>query len=234
MRFNTRTSLMVAALPFMVAGQAFAADWIVQQQGIDRSDITTFVRSVSNSPIKQFRGVVETPHSALTALAVIDDISLCPQWIYNCQTAEFHYTSEGERLLWMKFDGVWPASDRDLVMKSVFLQEQSNGPVTVQSTATPKAAPEQSGYVRILMLDNSFYVEPLDDGWTRITFTTHMNPGGLVPAWIANIVTTDAPIRTLEGMKRMMDKAPYRDYSMDAVPGKLVEKHNLQFSTGDS
>ncbi len=234
MRTYGISRICFSAFALLLSTSALASEWKVELQGEMRGDITTYVRTVSDTPIKQFRGVVETPHSMVAALSVIDDISLCQQWIYNCQKARYHYTADGERLLWMMFDGVWPASDRDLVMKSVFLQEYPNGPVTVRSTGRRSAAPEQSGYVRIPMLDNSFYVEPLADGWTRITFTTHMNPGGLVPAWIANIVATDAPVRTLEGLKRMMDKEPFRDYTQSSPPAKLVEKHNLRFSTRDS
>ncbi|MGC8120563.1 START domain-containing protein [Marinobacter sp. VGCF2001] len=211
-----------------------AEGWVPAQVSPERTGINTFVRSVPDTPIKQFRGVVETHHSIVTALSVIDDISLCPQWIYNCQEANYHYTPEGERLLWMEFDGVWPASVRDVVMKSVFIQPKPGSAVTVRSTGRPEAAPVQAGYVRIPMLDNRFLVEPLADGWIRITFTTHMDPGGLVPAWIANIVATDAPVRTLEGLKRMMETAPYRDYSVQTPPAELMEKHNLRFPASGS
>jgi hypothetical protein len=234
MRVPATVIATLFTLSTMVASQASGEGWTPKQQGKERSDINTYVRTVSDTPIKQFRGVVEIQHSMVAALSVIDDISLCQQWIYNCQEANYHVTDDGERLLWMKFDGVWPASDRDVVMKSVFLQDEPGGAVTVQSTGRPDDAPQQSGYVRIPMLDNSFLVEPLEDGWIRVTFTTHMDPGGLVPAWVANIVATDAPIRTLEGLKRMMETSPYRDYSTSAPPKELVEKHNLRFPTGDS
>lgn len=222
------------ALSLMVASPASAEDWTPKQQGEERSDINTYVRSVSDTPIKQFRGVVEIQHSMVAALSVMDNLSLCSQWIYNCQEADYHYTDKGERLMWMKFDGVWPASDRDILVKAVVLQDKQNGAVTVQTTGRPDDAPEQSRYVRIPMLENSFLVEPLEDGWIRVTFTTHMDPGGQVPAWVANIVATDAPIRTLEGLKRMMKTSPYRDYSNDAPPKELVEKYNLRLPTSDS
>lgn len=233
MRIQIFTYSCFAALLLSTTTPGLASEWVTEQQGKERGDITTSVRVVSDTPIKQFRGVVETQHSIAAALAVIDDISLCQEWIYNCQKARHYYTSEGQRLLWMMFDGVWPVSDRDLIMQSTFTQEQAGGAVTVQSIGMKSAAPEQPGYVRIPMLDNSFYLEPLADGWTRITFTTHVDPGGLVPAWVANIVATDAPIHTLEGLKRMMDQEPFRNYTMDNMPEELLEKHKLRFSTQD-
>ncbi|MBY6032248.1 START domain-containing protein [Marinobacter daepoensis] len=224
-----RLPSLLTAVFLAVALPVKADAWEMNEQGELRTEVTTYVRSVEDSPIKQFRGVVETPHSALTALAVIDDISLCSRWIYNCQQAKYHYTEDGERRLWMMFDGVWPAADRDVVMQSEFVQQEPGGPVRVVSIGEPSAAPEQGGYVRIPMLNNSFYVEPLEDGWTRVTFTTHMNPGGLVPAWIANMVATDAPMRTLEGLKKMMELSPYRDYSAQTPPPELLGKHALSF-----
>lgn len=231
MRHFSFSTLAFLALTLCSVSPTLASDWVVKQQGEKRSDITTYVRDAENSAIKQFRGVVETQHSMFSAMSVINDISVCQEWIYNCQEARYHYAEDGEKFLWMMFDGVWPASDRDLVMKSSFIQEDVNGPVTVQSIGQPGGAPEQADYVRIPMLNNSFYIEPLTDGWTRITFTTQVDPGGLVPAWIANMVATDAPIRTLEGLQKMMNKEPFKNYSEENLPTKLIEKHNLRFST---
>ncbi|WP_323752300.1 START domain-containing protein [Marinobacter sp.] len=231
MRHFSFSTLAFLSLTLFSVSPALASEWVVNQQGEKRSDVTTYVRDTESSPIKQFRGVVETEHSMFSAMSVINDISLCQQWVYNCQDARYHYAEDDEKLLWMMFDGVWPASDRDLVMESSFTQEDVNGPVTVQSIGRPDAAPKQPDYVRIPMLNNSFYIEPLADGWTRITFTTQVDPGGLVPAWIANIVATDAPIRTLEGLQKMMDKEPFKHYSKENLPTKLIEKHHLRFST---
>lgn len=61
----------------MVAGHASGEGWTPKQQGKERSDINTYVRSVSDTSIKQFRGVVEIQHSMVAALSVIDNIFLC-------------------------------------------------------------------------------------------------------------------------------------------------------------
>ena len=64
-------ALFVALLlaPLMLANPAWAANWKTNHEGKDKGDVTTYVRDVSNSPVKAFKGIVEVKASATSVLA---------------------------------------------------------------------------------------------------------------------------------------------------------------------
>ena len=47
------------------------------------------------------------------------------------------------------------------------------------------------------------------DGWTRVTFQTFANPGGYIPFWVANLVTTRAPLDTLNDLREHLKDKKY-------------------------
>ena len=69
MRVPATVFATLFTLSTMVASHASGEEWTPKQQGKERSDINTYVRTVSDTPIKQFRGVVEIQHSMVAALS---------------------------------------------------------------------------------------------------------------------------------------------------------------------
>jgi len=43
----------------------------------------------------------------------------------------------------------------------------------------------------------------------EVTYELIMDPGGYIPAWIANIVLKDIPYFTLEKLRRVVDRPEY-------------------------
>ncbi|MCH8498830.1 MAG: hypothetical protein LAT63_10155 [Marinobacter sp.] len=218
--------LLLPAVAFAESG------WDQIRNPSDRSEVRTFVRSVEGSSIKQFKGIVEVPQSMLTAIAVISDVHNFDNWVFNCQGTEIRREEWGTDYLRIKINGIWPASDRDVVIRSSYHQDPDTRAITVRSQAAEGLLEPQRGFVRIEALDNFFVVEPLADGWTRITFQTFVHPGGSLPAWIANFVATRAPVQTLEGLRQQMARDEYQLSSPEQLPSPLPGSPHLEFPEG--
>ena len=72
--------------------------------------------------------------------------------------------------------------------------------------------------MRIPALDNQFVITPLADGWVRVKFETFVDPGGNVPVWLANLVSTRAPLVTLEGLKEQLQKPRFAQATRGDLP----------------
>ncbi len=69
----------------------------------------------------------------------------------------------------------------------------NNGVFKTEWTARPETQPEVDGVVRLKLNEGSWFAEPLDSGTrTRLTYTLLTNPGGLIPAFVANMSNTIA------------------------------------------
>ena len=102
-------AVVVALL--MLAAPAWAADWELNHESAQRGEVTTYVREVSDSPVKAFKGVVELQTSATSVLAVITAVDTFEEWIFQSQGADRLSIKEKERIH-MRFNGIWPVADR--------------------------------------------------------------------------------------------------------------------------
>ena len=49
----------------------------------------------------------------------------------------------------------------------------------------------------------------------EMTYELILDPGGYIPAWIANILLRDAPYFTLERLRRIVSKPEYQNHYYD-------------------
>gem|GEM_PF-355291 len=186
---NPLVSLCTGLLLLAVSVSAAAQSWQPNREADARDQVSTWTRDVPDSPVKAFRGVVEVPHGPVPVLAAITAVDTFPEWIFQVQASEAVPDTGGERT-YMRFNGIWPVSDRDVVLDNSVSQAPESGAVTLHSVNAEGARPPSDGYVRIPALNNRFVVTPLADGWTRVEFRTFVDPGGKVPVWLANLVAT--------------------------------------------
>lgn len=214
---NPLVSLCTGLLLLAVSVSAAAQSWQPNREADARDQVSTWTRDVPDSPVKAFRGVVEVPHGPVPVLAAITAVDTFPEWIFQVQASEAVPDTGGERT-YMRFNGIWPVSDRDVVLDNSVSQSPESGAVTLHSVNAEGARPPSDGYVRIPALDNRFVVTPLADGWTRVEFRTFVDPGGKVPVWLANLVATKAPLVTLEGLQAQLEKPRFKNAGQDDLP----------------
>ncbi|MEY4428461.1 MAG: hypothetical protein RLZZ182_1150 [Pseudomonadota bacterium] len=209
---------LVLALPastLSLSALAATGPWEPVKQGTAREDVSTWVRSVDGMTVKAFRGSTEVNQSALTVLALLADTQNLPNWIFKCASAQ-HLPSHPHDHTYARFKGIWPASPRDALFKRVVTQE-AGGAIFIE-TRDVSGHPPAEGHVRIKSLHNIFRLTPLKGGWTKVEFETQVDLGGMVPGWLANVVSTEAALVTLEGLKREVVKPKYKIKSLADLP----------------
>jgi len=205
----------VAAATALGAATARADDWDSLRQAQGREDVSTWVRPVEGMAVKAFRGVTEVRANAWSVLALLADTPNLANWVFQGKASE-HPASQPPDQAWLRFKGVWPASDRDVTIRTN-VSQQADAVIVVDSRQVDAQA-AQACCVRITVLHNVFRLTPLRGGWTRVEFETLIDLGGLVPAWIANLVSTKAPLETLQAMQQQLKKAAYQGKSASDLP----------------
>lgn len=212
---------LFALLLYLLSGNLLASDdWRQVREVSARNDVNVWVKPVPGNPLNAFRGVTEVPYPPLTVLAVLVDVENFPEWVFQCHSAKL-MPEHGNDIAYFYIKGIWPVSDRDGVVRSTLSQDPDTLAITVHSTVADGLLELQPGVVRLPSLSNRFVLEPLDDGWTRITFETFVDPGGMIPAWLANLVAVKAPTTTLQKMQIRMRESRYHLNHVSELPVQL-------------
>jgi len=219
-QWDKRARGLIAAAWLLIGSAAMAqgstAGWEPMNQSAGREAVNTWSRPVEGMTVKAFRGVTEVPHNALSVLAVLSDTRALPAWVFQMESAQ---TPEGQPAdrVYARFKGIWPASARDVLFRTSVSQGK-DGVILVESRQV-EGMPPQEGYVRMPYLNNVFRLTPLDGGWTRVEFETAIDLGGMVPGWLANAVSTRAPLVTLQKLHQQIKKPAYQIKSPAELPG---------------
>jgi hypothetical protein len=219
-------TLLLACLASPAWSANSATNWEVVRQGQGREDISTWVRSVDGMAVKAFRGVTEVHYNTLAVLALLADIPGLANWIYQCKSSS-QPSGYSPDHTYARFRGIWPASDRDVLFRTTVSQQADNS--VLVDTQQVDGYPKDDDFVRMPLLHNAFRLVPLPGNWTRVEFETQVDLGGLVPTWLANMVSTKAPLVTLQGMQQQLGKPKYQIKSVDELPVYYLKGKVLTF-----
>ena len=214
-----------------LSASTLASEWKQVRVASERTDVSTWVRPVEGNPLNAFRGQTEAPYPMLTAIAVLADVENFPEWVFQCHSARL-MPEVGDDLAYIYIKGIWPVSDRDGVARTTITQDPVTLTTEIRSVAAHGLVDEVPGTVRIPDLDNRFVFEQLPDGWTRITFETRVDPGGMIPAWLANFVATRAPLTSLQKMQTRMAMSRYHLQDKSELPNQLPGSEDMIFPGG--
>jgi len=206
---------LLASTLAALAPPTFASEWQPMERAEARDGIRTWSRAVPGLAVKQFRGETEVPHSVLAVLALLADVPGMKHWVFQCDGA-MQPTGLPPDRMYLTFKGLWPASPRDVLLRTRITQT-ADSVVHVVTQAT-EGMPVSDKHVRMPMLNNAFKLTPLPGEWTRIEFQTQVDLGGQVPTWLANLVSTRAPLVTLQGIHARLPQPAYQIRTTEPLP----------------
>ena len=76
--------------------------------------------------------------------------------------------------------------------------------------------PEEENLVRMEGY-GSWKVSDMGEGKLEITFQMQIDPGGSIPAWMANMFAGDTPYQTLTGLREAMQEEKYQGKSYNFI-----------------
>lgn len=187
----------------------------------DRNGIQVYMRHRDESRLKTFRGVSRIQISDEYALvSLLEDYASYPRWLHFVDGAtEFHRDGPLVRHLRFTTQLPWPLNDREAVLEARVAQnvtpEQES--VTVYLDNRPNLLPPNASYVRFPEMEGIFQITRLGNNEAEVVYQLVLDPGGYVPAWLANVLLRDAPYFTLERLRRIITRPEYQGQFFDYI-----------------
>ncbi|TAL38859.1 MAG: hypothetical protein EPN93_03775 [Spirochaetes bacterium] len=176
------------------------ADWktVINEEGI-----TVETRSVAGSDIDEFRAtaVIEKPIEVVGEL--LADVPNQINWIKDCVEVKIVSQENEQNLVqYYVIKTPWPLNYRDVIFITKTKVDWQAGYVDVTSIATAEPlVPVRDGCLRITNSEQHWIFQRIAPDRTMVVFTNTTNPGGAIPAFVANAFSKDMPFHTLRNMR---------------------------------
>ena len=193
---------MACGLSVLLVGAAQAEDWKVAK---NEDGIKVSLSEVPGSAYKAYQGValIKAPLAKIQGLQ--EDVAGACAWIHECKTQKLLKHEGDKSWTYTQFNTPWPVTPRDSILE-VTSSVAQDGTLTRTLKGVPTYQPEEKGFVRVAQVDGFWKLVPKGDNLTEVTYQVHTEPGGSVPALIANKFVVDAPFKTLQGLKERAEK----------------------------
>ena len=202
-------------LLFSLAVTAGAADMAGWRLVSDKNGIQVYMKHDDDARIKTFRGVTRFKLDNLQPMSgVLNDTPNMPRWMHFISKAkEIRRSDYLNREYQFLTTLPWPLADREAVVKLQVRQDPVTKGVTVHVINAPNLLPPNKDYIRFPQMTGQFAFQPTGvPKEVEVTYELVLDPGGYIPAWIANIVLKDTPYFTLERLRRVVERPEYQTW----------------------
>lgn len=191
---------------------ALEGSWQLEKS---KKGIQIYTRPHKTSNYRAYRAQMKVKGSMAPYLSVFDDVASYKNWMHTTIISELvEQPDQNEKHIYM-VNRNFPINDRDYYAKMVMNQEEC-GTITAKWDLLDK--PTVDGRVRVEKLDVLISLTPANNNEFIVTLDGHIEPGGLVPAALANAFITDVPFNTFQKIRQLTKKEIYQS---GAVPAFL-------------
>jgi hypothetical protein len=139
-------------------------------------------------------------------IALYEDSAKLPAWYYQCTKMELvEDINENEKIFYFVIHLPFPVAERDSVFRRIKSVDSATGIVTYEITAMPDRLPKVKGKIRVPSVKTIWHFKPLDDGKTEVYFQQRSDPGGSIPAFLANSLVLDIPFQSLKNLRQLIE-----------------------------
>jgi len=138
-------------------------------------------------------------------IAVLRNVDGQKDWVYHNKTAyivkkinpyEFYYYTEASL--------PWPMSNRDAVVHLKMDRDSLNRFLKIISVSVPDYIAEKSGKVRVTRSTINWNVTMPTTNTIKIIYIFEAEPGGSIPAWVANAFVDKGPYETFKKLGEIL------------------------------
>lgn len=101
----------------------------------------------------------------------------------------------------------WPVSDRDAIFEATTTFSKNGKKAKVYLNPLPDYLEEKENLVRIKKGYGFWEVEELPDKSIQVVYQSLGDPGGAIPAWLANSAAVSNPFETLQNLQREINES---------------------------
>ena len=171
----------------------------------DESGIKVYTKTEPGSAYKAFKAEMQVNCRIESIVEVLKNSDSINNWIVNCKGIKKLKSEENDQYYYIETSLPFPFKNRDMVYHFQYIKINSNQ-VRVDVTGIPDYIPPVEGFVRLAKANGYWLLAPIDTSTTAIAYQMHVEPGGLIPAWLANPFIVNVPFSTFKELRNIIQK----------------------------
>jgi hypothetical protein len=171
----------------------------------EEDGIKVYTKTESGSAYKAFKAEMQISCKTENIVEVLKNSEHINNWIVNCKGIKLLKTDDNDQYYYIETSLPFPFKNRDLVYHFQYI-EINNEQVRVDVTGIPEYVPPKEGFVRLAKANGYWLLTSIDINKTDVTYQMHVEPGGLIPAWLANPFIVNVPFSTFKELRNIIQK----------------------------
>jgi hypothetical protein len=173
---------------------------------LDKEGIRVFTRYVEESSFKEFRGEMTMEGTVSKIADEICDVEKYPEWCYKTElvrvikkegnTIRYFYVSKTPGFL--KTRVAYFESQKEI--------DHKTNEVTITLNNFQSGEPISESSLLIPIMKGYWKLTPVGENNVLVTMQMLTDPGGIIPAWLANMVVVDSPFVTFKNLRERVSK----------------------------
>ena len=179
-----------------------AQDWKLRKSN---ERIKVFSSSEPHSDFDIIKVEAEVDGTIQKLVSILKDVGNNNKWVYKTRRSYRIDSVNADEFLYYAETAVpWPFSNRDVVIKMLFIPDTINKKLIVQATGIPEAIPQKQGLVRIKKFDGYWQVTQESNNKITINYLLKVDPGGSIPPGISNLFVSNGPFETFNNLAKRL------------------------------
>ena len=194
----------ILILVLLAVGFFQQPEWQLKKE---KNGISIYTRSVAGSAFDEFKGVITFENSSLEeVLAVISDIKNYTTLYPDCMNPKI-LKQEGKHnfIHYSQTKGPLTIKDRDCIMEQKTVIDKEGKHAKISLKPLPGYIPENKDKVRVRYGGGFWEIEENKSN-VKVIYQFHGEPGGDIPAWLANSFVETQPYQTLLNLRNRLKK----------------------------
>jgi hypothetical protein len=149
--------------------------------------------------------------------AVLLNIGQQDEWFYHTTSTVIKQVSPTELYYYAELDFPFPFDNRDFVEHILLSQNPDTRIVTMEVQNLPDYIPPKKDIVRVIQSHCYWVIKPVSKNLILIEFTLFADPGGSIPSWLVNLMSSYGPFETFKKLKTELQKPAYAGVSFPYI-----------------
>jgi len=211
MKSNLFTVKCLTVMIFSLFQFSFATAQEMQWElALEKNGIKVFTRDVENSQLKAFKGQMTLQGVDISTVEnYLKNFANLPQWLDRCNEAKVLKQHNPENaVVYVSLGMPWPVKDRDVIGLSQMEINQEGTRLTshIKDIHTNEYHYTVNGRIRAEKLDSKMIFTVEKNGELLVVIEGHAEPGGKIPSWLANLLVTESPFKSLKNIRKELTK----------------------------